>query len=66
MDERTKKCQHCWRHSKEPRQQEEKEDTPVGEKIVVKNTMEELLEIAIKEGLTGYSRKPTGELVKLI
>ncbi|VDI33807.1 Hypothetical predicted protein [Mytilus galloprovincialis] len=56
----------CWRHSKEPRQQEEKEDTPVGGKIVVKTTMKELRKIAKKEGLKGYSRTPKGELVKLI
>ncbi|CAG2190274.1 unnamed protein product [Mytilus edulis] len=53
----------CWRHSKEPRQQE---DTPVVGNIVVKTTMKELREIAKKEGLKGYSRKPKGELVKLI
>ncbi|CAG2207647.1 unnamed protein product [Mytilus edulis] len=53
----------CWRHSKEPRQQE---DTPVVGNIVVKTTMKELREIAKKEGFKGYSRKPKGELVKLI
>ncbi|VDI43458.1 Hypothetical predicted protein [Mytilus galloprovincialis] len=53
----------CWRHSKEPRQQE---NTPVVGNIVVKTTMKELREIAKKEGLKGYSRKPKGELLKLI
>ncbi|CAG2185260.1 unnamed protein product [Mytilus edulis] len=53
----------CWRHSKEPHQQE---DNPVVGNIVVKTTMKELREIAKKEGLKGYSREPKGELVKLI
>ncbi|XP_063419676.1 uncharacterized protein LOC134704824 [Mytilus trossulus] len=55
----------CWRHSKQPRQQEE-ETIPVEGKMVVKETMKTLRQIAKDEGLRGVSRKNKEALVKLI
>ena len=56
----------CWRHSKQPRQQEEEEIIPVEGKMVVKETMKTLRQIAKDEGLRGVSRKNKEALVKLI
>ncbi|CAG2228147.1 unnamed protein product [Mytilus edulis] len=55
----------CWRHSKQPRQQEE-EIIPVEGKMVVKETMKTLRQIAKDEGLRGISRKNKEALVKFI
>ncbi|VDI81882.1 Hypothetical predicted protein [Mytilus galloprovincialis] len=56
----------CWRHSKQPRQLEEEEIIPVEGKMVVKETMKTLRQIAKDEGVRGYSRKGKEALVKLI
>ena len=50
----------CWRHSQQPRQQDDDdENIPIGGKITVKETMKELRQIAKDEGLRGFSRKST-------
>ncbi|VDI42200.1 Hypothetical predicted protein [Mytilus galloprovincialis] len=56
----------CWRHSKQPRQLEEEEIIPVEGKMVVKETMKTLRQIAKDEGVKGVSRKNKEALVKLI
>ena len=56
----------CGRHRQQPHQQQEEEVIPVEGKMVVKESMKTLRQIAKDEGLRGVSRKNKEALVKLI